>query len=88
MQTVGNNKKTLQHMHEDRYKHSSAGGCGTRDPVSLSLFLEINNLEIEHQLVCAATFFWAQAIWTEEYEEKCDKRGKDRYRKRKSVSRC
>ena len=31
--------------------------------VSLSLFLEMNNLEVDHEVACAATCFWAKAVW-------------------------
>ena len=40
-----------------------------RSPVSLSLFLEVNNLEKERELACVATIFWAQAVWTGQWEE-------------------
>ena len=33
-----------------------------KSSVSLSLFLEINNLEIEHELACAATCFGVHAV--------------------------
>ena len=42
---------------------------GKKLPVSVSLFLEIDNLEIEHELACAATRFWAQAMWAGQWDE-------------------
>ena len=38
--------------------------AGQKPSVSLSNFLEINNLEVDHGLACAAVCFWAQAVWT------------------------
>ena len=37
-----------------------ATAAGKKDSVSFSLFLELNNLGIEHELACAAACMWAQ----------------------------
>ena len=42
--------------------------AGKKPSVSFSLFLETNNLEIEHELACAATCFWAEAVWMGQWE--------------------
>ena len=39
--------------------------AGKKPSVSLSLSLEVNNLEIDHEPARAATCFWAQAVWTD-----------------------
>ena len=45
-------------------------GAAEKKPfVSLSLCLAVNQLEIEHGLACAATCFWAQAVWVGQREE-------------------
>ena len=54
-------------MYEDRRQLASA--AGKKPSVSLSLFLEINTLEIAHGVTCAATCFWAQGVWTGRLEE-------------------
>ena len=57
---------------EDRYQRSSpegSGVAGKKPSISLSLFLEINNLEIEHELACAATCSWAGAVRTGNRED-------------------
>ena len=39
-----------------------ASAAGKKPSVSLALFLEINNLDVEHELTCAAACFWAQSV--------------------------
>ena len=41
-----------------------ASAARKKPSVSLSLFLEVNNLEVEHELACAATCFGQQTVWT------------------------
>ena len=43
--------------------------AGKKLPVSVSLFLEIDNLEIEHDLACAATRFRTQSVWAGQWDE-------------------
>ena len=40
-----------------------ASAADKKPSVSLSWYTEVNNLEIEHELECAATCFWAQTVW-------------------------
>ena len=37
--------------------------------MSLSLFFERHSLEIDHEVACAATCFWAQSVWTVQWQE-------------------
>ena len=53
----------LQKLYEDNWH------VGKKPSISLSLFLEINNLEIEHELACAATCSWARAVRTGKRED-------------------
>ena len=46
-----------------------AGAAGKKPSVSPSLCLDVNNLVIEHDLTCAATCFWPQAVWTGQWED-------------------
>ena len=46
-----------------------ANAAREKPSISLSFFSEINNLEIEHELACAATCFWTQAVWTGQWED-------------------
>ena len=41
-----------------------ASAAGKKSSISLTLFSEVNNLELEHELTCSATCFWSEAIWT------------------------
>ena len=49
-------------------RRQSASTAGKKPPESLSLFFEVNNLEIDHELACAATVLWAQAVRTTQWE--------------------
>ena len=42
---------------------------GTQLARAGGLFVEIYDLEIEHELACAAACFWAQTVWTRQGEE-------------------
>ena len=51
----------------DRKLAESAAGM--KPKLSLTLFLEVHNLEIEHELARAATCLWAPAVRTRKWED-------------------
>ena len=53
-----NSKKAL--------RRQLASAAGKKLPVTI---LEINNLEIEHELACSAMCFSAQSVWTGQWKE-------------------
>ena len=40
-----------------------AAAAGKKESVSLSLFMEVNNLEFEEDLSTMATLLWAEGVW-------------------------
>ena len=40
-----------------------AAAAGKKEPESLSLFKEVNNLEGEEESSTMATLFWAEDVW-------------------------
>ena len=64
--------------HKEVIRRPLASAAGTKPSVSLSLFLEMYDLEIEHELVCTATCCWHKQLgWgsgKEEYMKEAWKR--------------
>ena len=52
-----------------RYRSRLAKAAGKRRSASLTIFLDLTNLEPQHELATAAIYKWAAAIW-DETEEK------------------
>ena len=46
-----------------KLKQQMAAGAGKKESVSLSLFLEVNDLELEEEPSTMATLFWTEAVW-------------------------
>ena len=40
-----------------------AAAAGKEESVSLSLFMEVNSLEVEEELLTMATLAWAEGVW-------------------------
>ena len=40
-----------------------AAAAGTKEPVSFSLSMEVNDLEVEKELSTMATLCWAEGVW-------------------------
>ena len=53
----------------ENLRRQMASAAEPKPSMALSLLLEINNLEVEHELACVATCFWAQAVWTGQWED-------------------
>ena len=41
----------------------TAGAAGQKESVPLSLFMEVNNLEVEAELSTMVTLAWAEGVW-------------------------
>ena len=56
-----------------KVRRQMAEAVGKKDPVSMSLFMEVNDLEIEEVFSAMATLFWEEGVgmgrWTSEEEE-------------------
>ena len=46
-----------------KLRRQVAVAAGKKESVSLSLFLEVNNLEVEEELSTMTTLFWAEGVW-------------------------
>ena len=41
-----------------------AAAAGKKSTTSLSLFMEVNGLEVEDEISTMATQYWAEGVWT------------------------
>ena len=58
-----------------KLRRQMAAAAGEKVPVSLSLSMEVNNLQVEEELPTMATCFWAEGVWMNRWDESSTRRG-------------
>ena len=56
-----------------KLRRQMAAAAGKKESVSLSPFMEVNNLEVEEELSTVATLDWAEGVWLGRWEKRAAK---------------
>ena len=79
MREYGKDKQlALRLQKEVEVEEATAAAAGKKEFVSLSLFMEVDNLECEADLSTVATLFWAEGVWWRRWKKSTRRRGESR----------